>query len=100
MGFDHLRRHKMQVALGAEAETAAQGGLQRMGEGTFVGTRGNDKVTPKPAICEATLKPSGSTPPQTFNHRASGRSSRAEADIRIWPWSRGYEPAFPGRTGW
>jgi hypothetical protein len=25
MGFDHLRRHKMQVALGAEAETAAQG---------------------------------------------------------------------------
>ena len=36
----------------------------------------------------------------TFNHRASGRSSRAEADIRIWPWSRGYEPAFPGRTGW
>ncbi len=28
------------------------GGLQRMGEGTFAGTRGNDKVAPIPAVPE------------------------------------------------
>ena len=33
------------------------GGLQRMSEGTFAGTRGNDKVAPILAISEVAIEP-------------------------------------------
>src|SRR4051812_7134328 len=41
------------------------GGLQRMGEGAFAGTRGNDKVSPIPAIRGGTVEPPESTEKQT-----------------------------------
>jgi hypothetical protein len=37
------------------------GGLQKIGEGTFAGTRGNDKVAPLPAIRGL---PGGAAPPR------------------------------------
>ena len=37
------------------------GGLQRMGEGTFAGTRGNDKVAPIPAVRGVATEPLGPT---------------------------------------
>jgi hypothetical protein len=36
------------------------------GEGTFPGTRGNDKVAPITVIPETTIEPSSSAPKETF----------------------------------
>jgi len=51
-----------------------------MGEGTFAGTRGNDKVAPIADLPALILEWGGSTLPGY----ACGSSARQEADVRIW----------------
>jgi len=54
-----------------------------MGEGTFAGTRGNDKVAPIPAARCATIEPPEWTP-LDLHDRAAGQAAPPESSPSSW----------------